>query len=122
MRASDVMGKRVHCHDGTVGTVIDLRLDTGLQPGQPATEVSDLRLDGLVVSPAHWGGTLGYDRRDQGRPWLLWRLVRWLHRNDRFVPWDLVDDWSGPVVQLDASLADLQEVPPLAAAPHGGDG
>jgi hypothetical protein len=112
MRASDLLGNEVRCRDERVGTVIDLRLQTGVTAG---TETHELRLDGLVVSTAHWGGTLGYDRRGEGRPWLVWWVVHWLHRKDRYVRWDLVRDWAGGVVHVDASLADLPDVPVLAS-------
>jgi hypothetical protein len=116
MRASDLVGRPVRCSDGPLGRVIDLRLDTGLDDdsgaGEPV-EVADLRLDGLVVSPGRWGGTLGYDRRDAGRPWLLWWLVHRLHRKDRYVRWDLVREWGGGTVQVDARVSELPAVPPL---------
>jgi hypothetical protein len=111
VRASDLIGREVRCRDAVVGTVVDLRLQTGVAAGD---ETHELRLDGLVVSTAHWGGTLGYDRRDAGRPWLVWRVVRWLHRKDRYVRWDLVRrDRADGVVRVDASLADLPGVPVL---------
>jgi hypothetical protein len=116
MRASDLVGQQVLCRDAPLGRVIDLRLDTGLDSGRGAggpVEVGDLRLDGLVVSPGRWGGTLGYNRRDAGRPWLLWWLVHRLHRKDRYVRWDLVREWRGGTVQVDASVSELPGVPSL---------
>ncbi|MGB9377895.1 MAG: hypothetical protein WCB04_10335 [Mycobacteriales bacterium] len=110
MRASDLIGRGALCRDGSAGNVIDLRLRAEPQPGRPATEVGELRIEALVVSPGHWGGTIGYDRRSEGRPWLLWRAVRWLHRKDRYVRWDLVEDWTGEVVSIDADRADLPAV------------
>jgi hypothetical protein len=112
MRASELIGRDVRCRDGRLGRVIDLRVETDSPPDR---EVRHLRLDGLVVSPHRWGSTLGYDRRDGGRPWPVRWLVRRLHARDRYVRWGLVGQWAGGVVEVDAAMADLPAVPPLPA-------
>lgn len=119
MRASDLIGLEVRYGEERLGTVIDLRLATGLRAGNAAGgdaaagDVTELRLDGLVVSPARWGGRISYDRRDAGRPWLLWQLISWLHRKDRYVRWELIRDWADGVVRVDPSDAELPGVPAL---------
>ncbi|MDQ6875508.1 MAG: hypothetical protein M3042_10670 [Actinomycetota bacterium] len=115
MRASELIGAQVRCRDGVAGSVIDLRIDTGVSEGSP---VHELGLAGLVVSPRRLGSTVGYDRQDDQRPKLLAWLVRRLHRHDRYIDWELVREHSGGVVRVEAAVADLPAVPLLPPRPQ----
>jgi hypothetical protein len=61
-----------------------------------------LVVDGLVVDGRHVGSMLGYDRRAEQGPWLLRRIVRHLHRNAGYLPWEAVDevDWDTGIVTV----------------------
>jgi hypothetical protein len=72
-----------------------------------------LRIDGLVVSPPRSGSYLGYDRGTVRGPWLVSAIVRWLHRDARYVPWEDVESWEPGDVSLRKPLSELGPVPPL---------
>jgi hypothetical protein len=71
-----------------------------------------LVVDGLVVDGKHIGSMLGYDRRAEQGPWLLRRVVRHIHRNAGFLPWDAVEevDWEAGVVRVRRSDLDPLDV------------
>jgi hypothetical protein len=75
-----------------LGHVNDVRLATG--HGVRGTR-AELLVEGFVVGTRHAGSLLGYDRRSEQGPWLLRRLVRWLHRHAGYVAWEAVRsvDW-----------------------------
>ena len=54
-----------------------------------------LEAQGLVIGRGRPGSYLGYDRDGKQGPWLLNRLVRWIHRHSGYVPMtDVVSvDW-----------------------------
>jgi sporulation protein YlmC with PRC-barrel domain len=112
MRASDLLGARVRDADGTdIGHVSDLRL---VQDGPVlGTWGAALRVHGLVVSPNHSGSYLGYDRGTVHGPWLVERIVRWLHRNACWVEWSDVESYGDGVVLVRRPRAALPPVPPL---------
>jgi hypothetical protein len=112
MRASDLVGARVHDADGAyVGNVSDVRL---VQDGPLlGTWGAALRVDGLVVSRNHTGSYLGYDRGTVRGPWLLRRMVEWLHRHAVYVRWDDVASYADGRVELSRRRADLPKVPAL---------
>jgi len=66
-----VEGEGVHRGSG----VLDVRLD-------------ELRVRSYVVGPGRPGGLLGYDRRADQGPWVVARVVRWLHRHAGVAPRD----------------------------------
>lgn len=55
--------------------VLDVRVRGRL--GEPG----DHEVEALVVGPGRPGALLGYDRRSEPGPWVIGRLVRWLHRH-----------------------------------------
>ena len=71
-----------------------------------------LVVDGLVVDGKHVGSMLGYDRRAEQGPWLLRRIVRHIHRNAGYLPWDAVEevDWDAGVVRVRRSDLDPLDV------------
>lgn len=112
MRASDLVAARVYDADGTyVGNVSDVRV---VQDGPPLGPwAAALRVDGLLVSPNNTGTYLGYDRGTVRGPWLVRRIVTWLHRHARYARWEDVESWGDATVRLRRTVAELPPVPPL---------
>ncbi|PPK65056.1 PRC-barrel domain containing protein [Actinokineospora auranticolor] len=80
MRASDLLGRTVHDHDGRpLGRAVDL-LTT---PGPDGTPV----ITAVLVAPRHRSRFLGYERPGIQRPWTVNRLARVIHRGVREIPW-----------------------------------
>jgi hypothetical protein len=115
-RMVHLLGLPVSGPDGArLGFLADVRL--------APTSVLDgvfprLTVDGLVVDGRHVGSMLGYDRRAEQGPWLLRRIVRHIHRNAGYLPWDAVDavDWDAGVVRVRRSEMDPLDV---ATRPRG---
>ena len=105
-RGSDLMGSEVRCRDRKAGTLVDVRLSQRAEP------LRDLRVVGLVVSWHSWGSLFGYDRGDMG-PKLVALIVRWLHRNACYVPWERVTHHEPGLVEVGVDRAELGPVPPL---------
>jgi len=115
----DVAGRRRMVHllglpvlgpDGVrLGFLADVRLapTSGVEGVLPR-----LVVDGLVVDGRHVGSMLGYDRRARQGPWLLRRIVRRIHRNAGYLPWDAVEtvDWDAGVVRVLRSDLDPLDV------------
>jgi sporulation protein YlmC with PRC-barrel domain len=81
-----------------IGRVLDVRLEPrGTVAGR------SLGVTGLVVGKGRPGSWLGYDRRPDMGPWLVNRVLRWLHRHSAFVAMeDLVElDWDAGVIRVD---------------------
>ena len=91
MTVQDLTGRRL-------GRVLDVRLER--EAAEPAER---LRVVGLVVGHGRPGSYFGYDRRPQMGPWLVNRLVRWLHRHSAYVAVDDVDDldWVARILRVD---------------------
>ena len=68
-----------------------------------------LEAQGLVIGRGRPGSYLGYDRDGKQGPWLLNRLVRWIHRHSGYVPMsDVVSvDWDGHRVVVTGPLQPL---------------
>lgn len=109
MRASDYVRRRVVDSEGAyVGDVSDIRM---AQDGPVlGTWGAAFRVTGLVVSPRNAGSFLGYERSSVSGPWLVETVVRWLHRNARFVPWEDVAGIEDGVVRVRRPLRDLERV------------
>jgi hypothetical protein len=92
-RLGELLGFDVVTEGGrALGHVNDVRLATG--HGIRGTR-AELLVEGFVVGTRHAGSLLGYDRRSEQGPWLVRRLVRWLHRHAGYVAWEAVRsvDW-----------------------------
>lgn len=88
MKASDLIGRPVFDDGGRrVGVVTDLRC---VQDGPLRGAMAAPRVRQVIISPHRTGSLLGYDRREQQGPWLIRRIVRWLHRDLLVVPWEAV--------------------------------
>jgi hypothetical protein len=89
MKASDLIGRRVSDADGTnLGVVTDLRC---VQDGPLRGSMAAPRVHQLIVSRRRVGSLLGYDRREQQGPWIVRIIVRRLHRQLVFIPWENVE-------------------------------
>jgi hypothetical protein len=87
-----------------VGRVLDARFG----PGPDGRWV----LEALVVGHGHPGSLLGYDRREKMGPWLVSRMVRWLHRHTCVVDVDHVQIlWNNDEVRLGSPLAEITRSP-----------
>lgn len=88
-RLNELLDMPVHGPDGLLGHVLDVRVEAEHHP------VRRFRVTGFLVGKGRPGTLLGYDRKEEQGPWLLARLVRWLHRDSRQV--DVADlralDW-----------------------------
>ena len=86
MRGSDLLGLRVVGPSGEpLGSVLDVRL---VQDGPLLGAYAALRIEGLVVGRRRLAARLGYDRFDAQGPWLVARVVSWLTRATRYLPWE----------------------------------
>jgi hypothetical protein len=83
MLLSDLLGSVVRDSSGhRLGVVVDarFRLEGRAAPARA-------RLVGFVVSPRSRSSYLGYERRDEMRPAIIGRLLRWRHRGSFLVDW-----------------------------------
>ncbi|HST48664.1 PRC-barrel domain-containing protein [Jatrophihabitans sp.] len=88
MKASDLIHQPVFDDTGRrIGVVTDLRC---VQDGPLRGAMAAPRVHQVIVSRRRTGSLLGYDRREQQGPWLIRRIVRWLHRDLMVVPWESV--------------------------------
>ena len=109
-RLVDLLGRPVVGPDGArLGFLADVRL-------APTAAVDGvfprLVVDGLVVDGRHVGSMLGYERRAEQGPWLLRRIVRRIHRDAGYLPWDAVArvDWDAEQVHVDRRDLDPLDV------------
>jgi hypothetical protein len=97
-RLNTLLQMTVRRADGTpVGRVLDVRLER--EPGDQRR----LRVVGLIVGRGWPGSYFGYERRADMGPWLVSRVVRWLHRHSGYLPVDAVEiGWGAGVVSTRA--------------------
>ena len=97
-RLNDLLQMPVQDRDGLpVGRVLDVRLEhETVEPGER------IRVTGLVVGRGRPGSYLGYDRRPDMGPWLVSRILRFLHRHSGFVAVGDLDelDWEAGVIRV----------------------
>ncbi|MEV4083858.1 hypothetical protein AB0J43_26715 [Nonomuraea fuscirosea] len=113
MRISDLIARPVRDRDGQVaGQVADVRL---VQDGPMLQQVQlAFRVAGLIVTSRHTGRLFGYERGPGIKgPWLVRLLLRRLHRNTHYVPWEQVDRFDGDDIVLRIRKADLRPVKDL---------
>lgn len=104
-RFGHLQGMKVRTADGTdLGKVLDARLE-------PRGRRSDRRLvlTHLIVGRGRPGSMLGYDRGDFRGPWLVRRLVLYLHRHTGKVPMTAVEriDWEDAHLTVDGQMEPL---------------
>jgi sporulation protein YlmC with PRC-barrel domain len=109
---SDLVGATVRDPSGqVVGTVSDVRL---VQDGPRLGDWGRaLRIQGLVISPRHRGGWLGYERDRARGPWLIRALSQWLHKDSVFASWADVASVQHRQVELRSPSRELPPVPQL---------
>jgi sporulation protein YlmC with PRC-barrel domain len=108
MRASELLGLPVTDPDGrSLGQVLDVRL---VQQGRLRGNRRALQVEGLVVGSRQLAAQLGYDRYEAIGPAPLRGLVRWLVRDNRFLPWHQVE-LTGRGVR--ARVRELERLRPL---------
>jgi GNAT superfamily N-acetyltransferase len=79
MRVSDYIGQTAYDHDGRrLGRVADLICH---HPDETEPVV-----DAVLVTPRYRGRMFGYERDAMKGPWLLEKLIGWLHRGTREFP------------------------------------
>ena len=97
---TELVGTHVRFADGRDGDlVVDVRLAPSARvPGLLAEYV----VEGLVVGRARPGTLFGYDRHPEQGPWVVKKIVRFLHRHTGYVSWADVEtvDWDAGVVRL----------------------
>jgi hypothetical protein len=82
-RLGDLLDADVVEGEGTaLGRVLDVCLEPEHLPEARLREVA------LVVARGRPGTTLGYDRSEEQRPWLVARAIRALHRHSGLTPYD----------------------------------
>jgi len=96
-RLSELCGMTAFADGVRRGRVLDVRLEPA---GEPVTD--RLVVTHLVIGRGRPGANLGYDRHEEQGPWLVNRVVRWLHRHSAPVEWSAVRriDWSARRVDL----------------------
>ncbi|MDX6267425.1 MAG: hypothetical protein QOD70_2165 [Frankiales bacterium] len=86
MRGSDLLGAPVVSRSGAaLGRVLDVRL---VQDGPLLGAFAAMRVEGLVVGHRRTSARLGYDRVEAHGPLLVATVVRWLARDNRYLPWE----------------------------------
>jgi sporulation protein YlmC with PRC-barrel domain len=106
-RLNELMWMRVYGEGGSeLGNVIDVRVT----PSGEAERGAPLVVTGLVVGRGRPGSFLGYDRSPDQGPWVLNRVVRWLHRDSGLVGIEHVEriDWDTDTITL--ARADLDDL------------
>lgn len=88
MLLSDLLGSAVVHRDGTgFGKVVDVRFRRTARHGRSE---GDLELIALIASPRSRMSFYGYERGRVDRPAVVARIIGWLHRRSRVIPWECV--------------------------------
>jgi sporulation protein YlmC with PRC-barrel domain len=104
-RVGDLLGAEViGPGEEHLGDVLDVRLEPDARAGDPA-----LVLTSLVVGRGRPGSYLGYDRSAEHGPWLVKRVVCWLHRHSGMVEAEAIEniDWGRRHVSVSTGLGEL---------------
>lgn len=107
-RIGELLGMEVRDGDAeTLGKVLDVRLVPRALRSDPRLELTE-----LVVGRGGPGSLLGYDRGDFNGPWLVRRVVEWIHRHTGKVPLDQVSeiDWDDGHITVTGPLQPLTDV------------
>jgi sporulation protein YlmC with PRC-barrel domain len=98
MILSDLLRSEVLDDTGRrLGYVADVRLRLEGHARPPRA-----RMVGIIVSPRTRSSFLGYERAVLGRPVILDRLLRWVHRGSFFVAWEDLQRFDDERVRLRA--------------------
>lgn len=101
-RLGHLLGMEVTGTDGPLGRVVDVRL----RPEAPGLVVTS-----LIVGRARPGTLLGYDRSNEQGPWVISRIMGWLHRHTGLLDLAGVEelDWAEGRVRASEGLQPLGE-------------
>lgn len=102
MRLTDLLDSDVLDRDGTrVGRVHDVRM---VQDGPPIGSFGAApRVHALIAGAPAVGVRLGFGRSDVRGPWVVESFFRWVHRDLRVIPWELVAALQEGVIMLGAT-------------------
>jgi len=106
-RLAELLGREVRTPEGDrLGKVLDVRLVPRGGRTSRRLEVSD-----LVVGRGRPGSLLGYDRGDLNGPWMVYAIVKRLHRRTGTVPMSAVRrlEWNDGYVTADGPLRPLAD-------------
>ena len=85
MRISELLSCDAITEDGRrLGHVMDIRFH-----GEDG-DATSFTADGIVVGRMGFAERFGYGRGVVEGPWLVARVLQWLSRNGRYVPWDAI--------------------------------
>jgi sporulation protein YlmC with PRC-barrel domain len=103
-RLNDLLGMEVRHAGRPLGQVLDVRMEP--EPDGPAPRIL---LTALVVGRGRPGSMLGYDRSPDQGPFLLNRLIRWLHRHSGLIALSDVEtlDWDKDLITTTSGLGTL---------------
>ncbi|GAA5203193.1 PRC-barrel domain-containing protein [Microbacterium jejuense] len=88
MLLSELLDMPVIDADGTrLGTVVDVRFRRG---ARRRDHEGDIALIALIVSPHSRLSMYGYERGRVNGPAVVARVIEWLHRASRLIPWECV--------------------------------
>ncbi|WEG09505.1 PRC-barrel domain containing protein [Microbacterium horticulturae] len=88
MLLSELLDSRVHGPAGQdLGRVVDVRFRRGERTDGREGE---LTLIALIISPHSRMSFYGYERGRVNRPVAIAKLIAWIHRKSRVVPWECV--------------------------------
>ena len=94
-----------------LGHVHDVRL---VQDGPPLGNAgATFRVSGLIVGGTSFGARLGFLRAEVRGPWLLKRLFRRMHVDERFVPWSTVRALTEGRIIVEAHADDIRAPEPV---------
>lgn len=103
MRASDLLGRSVYDRSGRrAGYVVEIRAVRDGPGGR-------LRTDGVIVA-RHRMRLFGYQRHGESGPALLRRVVRWLHRDSKYVRWEWIAEVERDPLWLDVRAGQLPDL------------
>jgi len=115
MLLSELLDLPVYGPDGEhLGRVVDARFRRG--PRQDGTE-GTLELVGIIVSPHSRMSFYGYERGRVNHPVVIARLIEWIHRRSRVIPWECVQiiTTEGVMLGVDAPQIPLDVRRPIPA-------
>lgn len=105
MLLSELLDAPVYAPDGrSLGRVVDVRFRRGRRNGG---HEGRLAVVGLIISPHSRMSFYGYERGRVNRPAVIAKLIAWIHRRSRVVPWECVQIVTADGVLLGVEPPDI---------------